>query len=140
MSILARSTCSPVGELAAAHPVEQIEVFLDGTVPVWAFRARLRQRAPAGADFLGALAVHIRLAVTDELLGERIQLIEVVGSVIFPIVPFAAEPVHVFTDGSTYSVSSFTGLVSSKRRLHSPPYSCANPKLMQMDLAWPMCR
>lgn len=35
----------PVGELAAAHPVEQIEVFLDGTVPVWAFRARLRQRA-----------------------------------------------------------------------------------------------
>ena len=89
----------PVGELAVAHPVEQIEVFLDGTVPVWAFRARLRQRAPAGADFLGALAVHIRLAVTDELLGERIQLIEVVGSVIFPIVPFAAEPVHVFTDG-----------------------------------------
>ena len=89
----------PVGELAAAHPAEQTEVFLYPTVPVWAFRARLRQRAPAGADFLSALAVHIRLAVTDELLGERIQLIEVVGSVIFPIVPFAAEPVHVFTDG-----------------------------------------
>ena len=55
--------------------------------------------SPAGADFLGALAVHVCLTVTDELLGERIQLIEVVGSVILPIVPFAAEPVHVFTDG-----------------------------------------
>src|SRR5664279_672874 len=41
---------------------------------------------------------------------------------------------------STYSCSSFSGLVSSKRRLVLPPNSAASPKLRQMDLAWPMCR
>ena len=41
---------------------------------------------------------------------------------------------------STYSVSSFEGLVSSKRRLHLPPNSRASPKLMVIDLAWPTCR
>src|SRR5271165_5502296 len=41
---------------------------------------------------------------------------------------------------STYSCSSFSGLVSSKRRLVLPPNSAARPKLMQMDLAWPMWR
>src|SRR5215470_18366092 len=41
---------------------------------------------------------------------------------------------------STYSVSSLEGLVSSKRRLHLPPNSAANPKSRQMAFAWPMCR
>ena len=41
---------------------------------------------------------------------------------------------------STYSCSSFSGLVSSKRRLVLPPNSAASPKFRQMDLAWPMCR
>ena len=34
---------------------------------------------------------------------------------------------------STYSTSSFVGLVSSKRRLHLPPYRFAKPKFRQMD-------
>src|SRR5271166_5339313 len=41
---------------------------------------------------------------------------------------------------STYSVSSLEGFVSSKRRLHFPPNSLANPKFMLMDFAWPMWR
>src|SRR5580704_4773629 len=41
---------------------------------------------------------------------------------------------------STYSVSSFDGLVSSNRRLHLPPNSSASPKFKLIDLAWPMCR
>src|SRR5580692_10014199 len=41
---------------------------------------------------------------------------------------------------STYSVSSFEGLVSSKRRLHLPPKSRARPKFKAIDLAWPTCR
>src|SRR5277367_4834875 len=41
---------------------------------------------------------------------------------------------------STYSVSSFSGLVSSKRRLVWPPNSVARPKSRQMALAWPMWR
>src|ERR1017187_6087565 len=41
---------------------------------------------------------------------------------------------------STYSTSSFVGLVSSMRRLQMPPNSRAMPKFRQMLLAWPMCR
>src|SRR5438309_10595038 len=41
---------------------------------------------------------------------------------------------------STYSMSSLVGFVSSKRRLHLPPYCAARPKVRQIDLAWPMCR
>src|SRR5580692_12911478 len=41
---------------------------------------------------------------------------------------------------STYSVSSFSGLVSSKRRLVCPPNSLARPKSRQIALACPMCK
>src|SRR5580700_5742349 len=41
---------------------------------------------------------------------------------------------------STYSVSSFSGLVSSKRRLVWPLNSSARPKSRQIALAWPMWR
>src|SRR6185295_9155590 len=41
---------------------------------------------------------------------------------------------------STYSCSSFSGLVSSKRRLQWPPYSRGRPKLRTIDLAWPKWR
>src|SRR5581483_1065094 len=41
---------------------------------------------------------------------------------------------------STYSVSSFSGLVSSKRRLVCPPNSSARPKSRQIAFACPMCR
>jgi hypothetical protein len=41
---------------------------------------------------------------------------------------------------STYSTSSVEGLVSSKRRLQTPPTYCASPKFTQIDLACPMCR
>ncbi len=88
-----------VRELAVTHPMEKIKVFFHGTVAVGAFHARLRQGAPAGPDFLGGLAVHIGLAVADELLGVGIQAVEVVGGVEFAVVPVAAEPMHVFADG-----------------------------------------
>src|ERR1700757_4529852 len=41
---------------------------------------------------------------------------------------------------STYSTSSFSGLVSSKRRFVCPPNSSASPKSMQIAFAWPICR
>src|SRR5712692_11653086 len=41
---------------------------------------------------------------------------------------------------STYSVSSFDGFVSSKRKLVLPPNSSASPKSRQIALACPMCR
>ena len=45
MSIFARSTRVAVGELAGAHPLEQVEVLLDGAVAVGAVPAGLGQRA-----------------------------------------------------------------------------------------------
>src|SRR5213076_2995052 len=41
---------------------------------------------------------------------------------------------------STYSVSSFCGFVSSKRRLVCPANSSARQKSRQIALACPMCR
>ncbi len=41
---------------------------------------------------------------------------------------------------STYSVSSVSGLVSSKRRLQMPPKFAAVSKSTVIALAWPMCR
>src|SRR5438270_11034138 len=41
---------------------------------------------------------------------------------------------------STYSCSSFSGFVSSKRRLAFPPNSAASPKFRQIDFACPRCR
>src|SRR5262249_36072475 len=41
---------------------------------------------------------------------------------------------------STYSCSSFSGLVSSKRRLQRPPYACGRLKFSTIDLACPKCR
>jgi len=49
----------PVGELAPAHPLEEIEVFFDGAVAVWAFAAWFGQGATVLADFLGAEVVHV---------------------------------------------------------------------------------
>ena len=40
---------------------------------------------------------------------------------------------------STYSVFSLVGLVSSKRKLQTPPNFSATPKSMQMALACPIC-
>src|SRR6056297_972368 len=41
---------------------------------------------------------------------------------------------------STYSTSSFSGLVSSNRRFVFPLYFWARPKFKQMDLACPICK
>ena len=41
---------------------------------------------------------------------------------------------------STYSCSSFSGFVSSKRMYVTPSNSAPSPKLTQIALAWPMWR
>ena len=51
-----------VGELAGAHPREQIEVLLDRPIAVRAVAARLGQRAAIGADLVGVQAVDVGLA------------------------------------------------------------------------------
>ena len=70
-----------VGELAGAHPAEEVEVLGDAAVAVRAVRARLGQRAARRAHLLGRLAVDVREPVLDEPLGERVELVVVVGRV-----------------------------------------------------------
>src|SRR5690606_39917005 len=56
-----------VGQLAALHLLEQLKVLLDAAIAVGAVSAGLGQGAPVLADLLGAEAVHVSLAVLDEL-------------------------------------------------------------------------
>src|ERR1700759_3940577 len=60
-----------------------------------------------------------------------------------PYLSVAQSPISHSTSSSmdsTYSTSSLVGLVSSMRRLQTPPNSRAMPKFRQMLLACPMCK
>jgi len=101
------------------------------------FRHPLGERTTVVAHLVGRLAVHVGVARGDQVLGAPVHEIEVVEA--YSALPPKSAPSH-FTDSmmeSTYSCSSFSGLVSSKRRLQLPPYSRARPKLSRMDFACP---
>ena len=88
-----------VCELAGLHATEEIEVFLNRTISVRAFLARLRQRAAICLDFLGREVVDIGEAFLDELFCKVIELVEVVRSVELAVAPAEAEPADVVLDG-----------------------------------------
>ena len=88
-----------VRELARPHAPEQVEVLLHAAVAPGAVRAGLRQRAAARAHLLLALVVDVGLARLDQVLGPRVELLEVVGRVIEVLAPVEAEPAHVALDG-----------------------------------------
>ena len=67
MSILRPKHFFPVAELARAHPLEQIEILLDGPVPPRAFRTRYGDRASSLANLLLRLVVHIGQPFSDQL-------------------------------------------------------------------------
>ena len=78
---LGAQTAGAVGELAVAHPLEQIEGFRCGTVAVGALDARLAVAALLLANRLGGLVVDVGQVLADEVLGPLVQLVEVVGGV-----------------------------------------------------------
>ena len=89
-----------VGELAVAHILEQLEVFLDRAVAVRAFLARLGQRAAVRAHFLLRQIVNIRLALLDELHGALKAGLEVVRAVVDTAARLlAGQPLDVLPDG-----------------------------------------
>ncbi len=97
-----------VGKLPAAHAAEQVEVLLDGSIAIRAVPPRRRDgdgalvrnvRAAKLADFLLAQVAHVGLARHDELLGPRVELLEIVGGEKLAIPPVKAEPPHVGLDG-----------------------------------------
>ena len=84
-----------VGELAGPHPAEQVQVFLNRTIPVRAFPPRFRQRAPILAHLVGGQAVNVGVAVPNQLLGVLVQLLKVVRCVVQVLVPIEAQPLDV---------------------------------------------
>ena len=122
MSIFARSTCAPSGNSPARMRAKQLEVLVDGAVAVRADAARLVEAAAPRADLLERLAVDVGLARLDELLGDLVELLEVVRREVEAVAPVEAEPAHVVLDrlGRTRRPPSL-GFVSSKRRLHAAP-------------------
>ena len=87
-----------VGKLAGPHPLEQVEVLLDRAVAVGAVLARLGQRAAMFADFVGRQVADVRLAGLDQLHGPLVNLLEIVGGVVEPVLPIEAQPADVLHD------------------------------------------
>jgi len=86
-------------ELAGPHASEQVQVLGDGTVPVWAVPAGLRQCAAIRANLLRGQVVHVRLAHLDQLLGVGIQLIKIVGCIVLAVAPVKPQPVDAIPHG-----------------------------------------
>ena len=88
-----------VRELAGAHAREQVQVLRDRAVAPGALAAGLGQGAAVGADLLGTQVADIGQALADQLDGEAVELLEIVGGEIEPVLPVEAQPAHVRLDG-----------------------------------------
>jgi len=159
VDLRAQNVCA-VRELAILHALEEVQVLFDAAFTKRRVGPRYRERAATVAHLFCALALDIGMAATDQVFGELDHPVKVVGGKIQValrvrrafadrVFPGIAKPAYRIDDRidvflfflfRTYSCSSFSGLVSSKRRWQRPPKSCANPKLRQIDLAWPKCR
>ena len=87
-----------VRELAAPHPLEQVEALLDGPVAPRAVPAGLGQRAAVLADLVGREVVDVGVAGPDQVDRPGVQLLEVVRGVVEVLAPVEAEPAHVGLD------------------------------------------
>ena len=130
-----------VGQVAGPHLAEEGEVLVDAAVPVGRRPPGLAEAAPVLLDLVVAQVVDVGLARpgsgprparTSRRSSRRRR-----GPGRRTRSRASATSRSI---DSTYSTSSLTGLVSSKRRLQCDPYSSAIPKLRQIDLAWPMWR
>ena len=95
---LSAEHAAAVRELARLHATEQVEVLLHAAVAVRALRAGCRGHSPALADLFLCLIIDISETVLDELLGPYVELVEVVGGVVFRR-PLEAQPLDVLADG-----------------------------------------
>ena len=86
-----------VGELTGLHPPQQIQILLDGPVPIRAVHPGGRHRSSIDADLLLALRVDVRLPLLHEQLRDFVQLLEVIARV-EETVPIESEPMHVLLD------------------------------------------
>ena len=87
-----------VRKLARAHALEQVEALVDRAVAPGAVRARLGEGAAVRADLVGREVVDVGLAVSDQVDGPVVELLEVVGGVVEMLAPVEAEPADVLLD------------------------------------------
>ena len=88
----------PVGELARPHAPEKVEVFLDASLTPRTIVPGFCQRAAARPHLLLRLIIDIGLAVTDQVLGPRVELLEIVRCVVKVRSPVEAEPAYILLD------------------------------------------
>ena len=94
----ARRTRAPSGNSPCAHPGEEVEVLLHGSVAPRARPARLGQRPAMLSDLVGGQVVDVGQPGTDQMPRPFVELLEVVRGVMEVLAPVEAEPAHVGLD------------------------------------------
>ena len=49
-------------KFSCPHAFKEIQIFLDGTIPIWAVLTRFGQRAAMASNFIGTQTIYVRLA------------------------------------------------------------------------------
>ena len=87
-----------VGELAGAHPREEIEALLDRAVAPGAVPTGRGQRAAVLADLVRREVVDVGIPRPDEMDRPRVELLEVVRGEVEVLAPVEAQPADVRLD------------------------------------------
>jgi hypothetical protein len=137
---------------AATHVAKFGEICLDVLSSMLAAipRAPLVFAAALLLDLDFVAVAYIRSLQSDQLLGVIVEPLEVVAGVGNLLwcksssgwAQRRALPSHLTMSlmATKYLSSSASGLVSSKRRIVSPPWNFANPNAIAMALACPKCK
>jgi hypothetical protein len=118
MSIFARSTCAPSSELTGTHAPRTGRGSRRRCARDTGFHGRARSACRGIPDLFGRQAVDVSLAGLDQVLGTFVELLEIIRGVKQPRASQSkpSQRTSSLID-SVYSRLSFSGLVSSKRRL-----------------------
>jgi len=126
-----------VGELAGAHPPEEVEALVDGAGRDTRYRPR-SVSVPRVFRTSSAVRSQTNASRPDERLAELVEPLEVVRREV-ETVPGEAEPADVLLDRVDVLDVLLERIVSSKRRLQVQPVILRDrPKFRQIDLACPM--
>ena len=88
-----------VGEFSGPHALEKVQVFFCRTIAVRAVLSRCGQVATGFTMFICGQIANEGLAAFYQLHSPVVELIEIVGGVVFAIGPIPAKPADVFLDG-----------------------------------------
>ena len=88
----------PVHKRTGSHPLEKVQILLDGAVAVGTLFSRLGQRAPVLPHLVRVEVADIGQTFSDELLGIPVELFIVAGGVIEAIPPVETQPFHIPDD------------------------------------------